>query len=45
MVYSESGKLPLIVHRKYQMLKYWIKLIATENCILRTVYEMTLMSL
>ena len=44
MVYCETGRLPLIVHRKYQMLKYWIKLIGSENCILRTIYEMTLYS-
>ena len=25
MVYCETGRLPLIVHRKYQMLKYWTK--------------------
>ena len=41
MVYREMGRLPLIVQRKYQILKYWTKLIETENCILRAVYDMT----
>ena len=44
MVYCETGRLPLIVHRKYQMLNYWMKLIGTENCILRSIHEMTLLS-
>ena len=44
MAYSETGRPPLIVQRKYQVLKYWVKLIGSENCILKTVYEMTLRS-
>ena len=44
IVYSETGRLPLIVQRKYQMLKYWVKLIENENCILKTVYETILRS-
>ena len=35
MIYCETGRLPLIVNRKFNMLKYWLKLTRTENCILK----------
>ena len=44
MVYCETGRLPLIVNRKFNMLKYWLKLTRTENCILKNIYEFTLKS-
>ena len=44
MIYCETGRLPLIVYRKFNMLKYWLKLTRTENCILKNIYEVTLMS-
>ena len=44
MIYSETGRLPLIVNRKFNMLKYWLKLTRTENCVLKNIYEMTLRS-
>ena len=44
MIYSETDRLPLIVNRKFNMLKYWLKLTRTENCILKNIYEMTLRS-
>lgn len=39
MVYSELGRLPMSIIRKLRIIKYWLKLIKTENCILRNVYE------
>ena len=42
-IYCETGRLSLIVNRKFNMLKYWIKLTRTENCILKNIYEVTLM--
>ena len=44
MIYSETGGLPLIVNRKFNMLKYWLKLTRTENFVLKNIYEMTLRS-
>lgn len=39
MVYSELGRLPMRIIRKLRIIKYWLKLIKTENCILCNVYE------
>ena len=44
MIYCETGRLPLIVNRKFNMLTYWLKLTRTENCILKNNYEFTLRS-
>ena len=44
MIYCEIGRLPLIVSRKFNMLKYWLKLTRTEYCILEKIYELTLRS-
>ena len=44
IIYSEIGGLPLIVNRKFNMLKYWLKLTRTENCVLEDIYEITLSS-
>ena len=35
MIYSELGLVPLNVVRKLYMLKYWGKLLVTNNCILK----------
>ena len=43
-IYCETGRLPLIVNRKFNMLKYWLKLTRNENCILKNIYEFTLKS-
>ena len=37
MIYIETDRLPLIVQRKYNTLKYWLKLTGTENCILKNI--------
>ena len=35
MIYSEFGLVPLNAVRKLYMLKYWCKLLVTNNCILK----------
>ena len=37
MVYSELGRLPLYISRNILIVKYWIKLLNTDNCILESV--------
>lgn len=44
MVYCETGRLPLIVQRQFHMVKYWVKLLRSDNCILNNMYEITLRS-
>ena len=39
MVYCESGRLPLIVQRQFNMLKYWLKLQKSDNCVLKGLYK------
>ena len=39
MVYNELGRMPLHVQRKYKILKYWLKLKKTNNCILKSIYQ------
>ena len=39
LVYYELGRLPLHLLRKLRILKYWIKLRRTENCILKECFE------
>ena len=38
MIYFELGRYPLIYNRMYRILKYWFKLLSTNNCILRACY-------
>jgi hypothetical protein len=39
MVYFELGRFPLYINRYCRMLKYWFKILKTENCILKNCYE------
>ena len=39
MIYSELGRMPLIFKRKMKLIKYWLKLVNTENCILKELYK------
>jgi exonuclease III len=39
MVYTELGRYPLRYIRIYRMIKYWCKLLNTNNCILRACYD------
>ena len=41
-VYGELGRYPLYITRYLRILKYWIKLLNTENIILKYVYKMCL---
>ena len=38
LVYCETGRIPLAVNRQFKMLKYWVKLLKTDNCILKHLY-------
>ena len=38
-VYGETGRFPLFVNRYARIIKYWLKLINTENIILKTMYD------
>ena len=38
MVYCELGRLPLIFTRKLRIVKYWLKLQHTNNCILKAAW-------
>ena len=37
-VYCELGRFPLKYHRLYRILKYWVKLLNTDNRILKSAY-------
>ena len=39
MVYCELGRLPLYCIRKCRIIKYWLKLSMSNNCILKSCYE------
>ena len=39
MVYFELGRYPLIYFRMYKIVKYWLKLLSTSNCILKNCYR------
>ena len=39
MVYTELGRLPLHIIRKLRILKYCVKLLSTDNCILKGIYD------
>ena len=38
MIYAELGRLPLQAFRKYKIIKYWAKLLSTDNIILKNCY-------
>jgi hypothetical protein len=38
-VLRELGRLPLHVARKVRIVKYWLKLLGTDNCILKALYD------
>ena len=37
-VYGELGRYPLYINRFTRILKYWFKILSTDNCILKAVY-------
>ena len=40
-VYGELGRLPLYVNSYVQIIKYWLKIVKSDNNILSAVYEST----
>ena len=38
-IYGELGRYPLFITRYVRIIKYWFKLLTTDNIILRTVYN------
>lgn len=39
MVYNELGRLPLCIQRKIRIVKFWFKLLESENCIMKSIYQ------
>ena len=39
MIYNELGRLPLFIQRKVRIIKFWLKLLESENCILKSIYQ------
>lgn len=39
MVYNELGRLPLSIRRKIRIVKFWCKLLESENCIYQDMFE------
>ncbi|MES9883146.1 MAG: reverse transcriptase family protein [Sedimenticola sp.] len=39
MVYNEVARMPLYLTRCNRIVKYWTKLLSTNNCILKSLYE------
>ena len=39
LVYGELGRFPLNVQRDLQMVKFWFKVVKSNNCILREIYS------
>ena len=40
-VYGDLGRYPLYISRYVRMLKYWFKLLYTDNCVLRTIFDVS----
>lgn len=39
IVYNELGRLPLYIKTNVKVVKYWLKLLTTDNCILQQIYK------
>ena len=39
LVYFELGRFPLYITRKLKIIKYWLKLRSSDNCILKACYD------
>jgi hypothetical protein len=39
VVYAELGTVPLLYNRLFTIVKFWSKVLYSENCILRNCYE------
>ena len=40
-MYGDLGRYPLYISRYVRMLKYWFKLLYTDNCVLRTIFDVS----
>ena len=40
-VYAELGRVPLTCTRLYSLIKYWSKVVVSDNCIIRQCYDET----
>jgi hypothetical protein len=38
ITYAELGRVPLVIHRKLCILKYWVKILSTHKGILKHIY-------
>ena len=41
-IYGELGRYPLYINRYVRAVKYWFKIVNTENCILKSLYSVLL---
>ena len=41
-LHTELGRLPMIISRKLRILRYWFKIINTENVVVREIYNILL---
>ena len=41
-IYGELGRYPLYINQCIHIVKYWLKIVNTNNCILSTVYKCSL---
>lgn len=39
-VYGELGRYPLYIHRSIRIIKYWFKIINSNNCIMKAAYSL-----
>ena len=43
-VYGELGRVPLYINRYVQVIKYWFKVISSENIIVKSVYDNSILN-
>jgi len=43
MIYSEPGRVPMSIIRKIRIVTYWVKILKTNNCIVKTLYDVMFM--
>lgn len=41
-IYGELGRYPLYVNRYVRVIKYWFKIVNSDNCIMKTLYDCAL---
>ena len=43
VVYGELGRCPLYINRYVRMIKYWLRIVQTDNILLKTIYNRSLL--